>query len=390
MGFFTKAWVELFPTGIGDITMPRKGKNPSELRWLRHLLRLQNRKFAKHPTFCMYMVNRIQRHQALTVGNIYAKRSCPDISLKILQEKINNGDFNTLRNLYYFGKNIKGTPQYFNSQATISINFLRHLRISSGDLRTFNLFLTWSAADNHWPELHRLFPNHEEYLGKTVVQKLLPEHDKLLYIDKKTDILLRMKNLKENSDIVNYFFKKKFQLLVEHVFPILKITDFIARSEFQGRGSIHIHAITAVDGNVTPKDMELAMKSAQPSDEPCEIQVNVASTDNIQTILEENLENNEGLIEDLNIDISCNTQINQSSINETSTDNTNNSYDENLVHNKNLNENREINMSSNFQNNQSSNNGSYKTDNIVDDNLENNEGSIENIEIDNSFNIQIN
>ena len=52
-----------------------------------------------------------------------------------------------------------------------------------------------------------------------------------------------MKNVNENSDIVNWFFIKKFQLLVENVFPILKITDYIARKEFQGRGDIHIHAI---------------------------------------------------------------------------------------------------------------------------------------------------
>ena len=82
-----------------------------------------------------------------------------------------------------------------------------------------------------------------------------------------------MKNVAENSDIVNWFFKKKFQLLVEHVFPILKITDYIARSEFQGRGSIHIHAILAADGNVTPTDLEHVIKSAQPPNEPCEIQI---------------------------------------------------------------------------------------------------------------------
>ena len=138
------------------------------------------------------------------------------------------------------------------------------MRISSGDLRTFNLFLTWSAADYHWPELHRLFPNHELYLGKKVVKSLAdipPEEDKSQYIDKKTDILLRMKNVNENCDIVNWFFMKKFELLVEYVFPVLKITDYIARSEFQGRGSIHIHAILVADGNVTPKDLELAIKS---------------------------------------------------------------------------------------------------------------------------------
>ena len=136
----------------------------------------------------MSSVNRLQRPQALTIGNVYAKRSCPDISFKDLKENIDKGDFSYLKNLYYFGRNIQGSPQYFKSQATISANFLRHLRISSGDKKTFNLFLTWSAADYHWPQLHRLFPNHKEYLGKKICKSYsdIPEgEDKSQYIDKK-------------------------------------------------------------------------------------------------------------------------------------------------------------------------------------------------------------
>ena len=139
----------MFPRGTCDKTLARLGKTPSDLQWVRHLLRLEDRRFALHPTFSMFIVNRLQRHQALSVGNVYAKRSCPDISFKDLRVQINNGDYNVLRKLYYYGKNIKGTPQYFNSQATVSVNFLRHLRISSGDQRTYNLFMNWSAADYH-------------------------------------------------------------------------------------------------------------------------------------------------------------------------------------------------------------------------------------------------
>ena len=269
-GFFTKAFIELFPDGKGDISITEEhSKTPKLLEWLRHLLRFKDRKFATHPTFILVLVNMLQRHKALTVGNVYAKLQCPDLSFKELKEKILSGDFNALRNLYYFGRDIKGTPQYFGSQATISVNFVRHLKISSGDTNAFNLFLTWSAADHHWPELHRLFPNHKSYLGKKVVKSLsdIPAgEDKSKYIDTKSDTLLRMKNVNENSDIANWFFLKKFKLLVKHIFPILKITDYIARSEFQGRGAIHIHAIVAVAGDVTPKDIELAIKSTDEND----------------------------------------------------------------------------------------------------------------------------
>ena len=234
------------------------------MEWFRHLLRLEDRRFVIHPTFIFFIVNLKQRHDAQKLGNIYAKTSCPDISFKDLREKINNGDYKALRNLYYFGKNIKGTPQYFNYQSTISVNFLRNLRIISGDKKTFNVFLTWSAADHHWPELHRLLPNHQAYLGKTVVKSLdeIPEGlDKSQCIDRKTDYFLRNKNINENSDIVNWFFLKMFALLVKYIFPVIKITDYLARREFQGRGAIHIHSIVCADGDVTPNDLEWAIKS---------------------------------------------------------------------------------------------------------------------------------
>ena len=145
-GFFTKAFIELFPTGKGDITLVYKGKKPSLLDWLKHVLRLEDRRFAKHPTFILILVNMIQRHNALSVGNVYAKISCPDLSFKDLRDKINSGDFTTLRNLYYFARNIKGTPQYFNTHSTISVNFLRHLKISSDDKKNIQFILDMECS----------------------------------------------------------------------------------------------------------------------------------------------------------------------------------------------------------------------------------------------------
>ena len=128
---FFKCFIELCPTGKGDQSHMIPGNTPKLLEWFRHLLRLEDRRFVIHPTFIFFIVNLKQRHDALKLGNLYAKRCCPDISFKDLKEKINNGEFNALRNLYYFGRDIKGTPQYFNYQSIGSANFLRHLRISS-------------------------------------------------------------------------------------------------------------------------------------------------------------------------------------------------------------------------------------------------------------------
>ena len=38
----------------------------------------------------------------------------------------------------------------------------------SNDTETYNAFLTFSNADLHHDELHRLLPGHEEYIDKTV------------------------------------------------------------------------------------------------------------------------------------------------------------------------------------------------------------------------------
>ena len=109
-----------------------------------------------------------------------------------------------------------------------------------------------------------------------------------------------MKNVNENCDIVNWFFMKKFQLLVEHVFPVLKITDHIARSEFQGRGSIHIHAILVAEGDVTPKDLELAIKATQYPDDSYILQVDESTDGTAEKIFQEKLKNHNNIISSRN------------------------------------------------------------------------------------------
>ena len=81
--YFTKAFPHLFPDGKGDITVPRKGKTPKISDWAKHLLRF-DRKFAKDPNFSLIVCNQLQRHQAISTGNMYAKRCLKDITVKSL------------------------------------------------------------------------------------------------------------------------------------------------------------------------------------------------------------------------------------------------------------------------------------------------------------------
>ena len=79
----------------------------------------------------------------------------------------------------------------------------------------FNGFLTFSAADNHWDELHRLLPGHEEYMGKRLVKSLedVEESEQDNCINETLDYILRKTAVDQNQDIVNEFFMKRVKTM---------------------------------------------------------------------------------------------------------------------------------------------------------------------------------
>jgi hypothetical protein len=63
LGYFSKAFPDLFPDNKGDLKMTRQGKNPSLKSYFRHLLRVR-RDFAKHHCFVFVATNMIRRHDS--------------------------------------------------------------------------------------------------------------------------------------------------------------------------------------------------------------------------------------------------------------------------------------------------------------------------------------
>ena len=69
----------------------------------------------------------------------------------------------------------------------------------------FTFFQTFSAADLHWDDLHRLLPVSDAYLHKIIIGSMddLPDGaDPHLYIERSTDFHLRTRALRDNADIV--------------------------------------------------------------------------------------------------------------------------------------------------------------------------------------------
>ena len=263
--YFTKSFPHLFPDGKADITVPRKGRTPKIADWAKHLLRF-DRKFAKDPNFSLIVCNQLQRHQAISTGNMYAKRCLKDITVKELKEKIEKGDRDTMDGILSFGTSIKGSAQYFRKEKQKAFNFIRHTQIMSDGKDYVNTFLTFSPADMHWRQLHEMFPKDqtEPYLNKIVVKSLkdIPEGaDPKDYITTAQDYLYRNKVISQNADICNFFFRKKVHLMIKHVLEkVIGITDYKIRYEFQFRGSIHAHMLVCVTHGPTAKDLQEAMK----------------------------------------------------------------------------------------------------------------------------------
>ena len=237
-GFFSMAFPWLFPEGKADITRSRPGKTPTDIKWVQHLMRTE-RRFATDQKFLLYMTNRHMRHLALTLGNVFAQRCTRDLTMGELKEKVRSGDDSIFRKLLFFGKQIPGTRQYFKRQTDLAVSYSRWIHIESKGVETFNVFLTFSYADQHMPELHRLLPDSHLYLDKIVVKALsdIPtDANPDDYILASDDAKLRYQNIANNGDIVSAVMHFKLQLVMDHIMKdVLGMVDHIVRCEFQYR-----------------------------------------------------------------------------------------------------------------------------------------------------------
>lgn len=256
MGFFSKAFPDLFPDGTGDITKPRVGKNPSNREYFKHLMRV-SRAFVEHHCFTFVATNMLRRHEALTRGNVFAQHCTANLTMEEMKRAVESNDFRIINKLLYFAAPIPGTRQYFRYMTDKAISFSKYLRIKSQDEKMFNFFQTFSAADLHWDDLHRLLPDSEHYLGKTVVDSLesVPEEERDGCITSTEDCRLRIANIKRHADIVDAYFKHRIDLLLEKVLPVLGSEEYICRYEVQARGTIHAHILLHVKDGPTHQQL---------------------------------------------------------------------------------------------------------------------------------------
>lgn len=90
------------------------------------------------------------------------------------------------------------------------------------------IFFTFSSADMHWPELHKLFCSHVEHLT--------PQD--------------RRKHVIDNPHLADWFFTKRLESFIKHwLYNCLGAEWHWYRYEFQARGSIHCHGVAKLKGD---------------------------------------------------------------------------------------------------------------------------------------------
>lgn len=222
------AFPSLYPRGEGEFVTPREREILCD-EYILHAIRWNDGRFARHPRFHFVVFNTLIRKQVNSRSSFFVRKTAPEdgeptrpTTVEEIREAF--GDESRrgkalLNQLVRFSGSLRGTRPYWLAK--------RNELDSVVDARGCpNLFVTFSAADNHWESLHRHMPRYDEWRNGTNDVK----------------IAIARQNIRENPHIAAWHFVQRFRVF-KSVFVKRKfgVVDFWNRVEWQGRGSSHSH-----------------------------------------------------------------------------------------------------------------------------------------------------
>ena len=124
--------------------------------------------FASHPRFKFWAYDRLRRHRGLDQTKIYLKQHTDDANLTIadLKDKLRDGTGEELlQRMSAYSANITGSDPYW---------YRRRIELESTfeQKKPATVFFTFSYADNHNDDLHKLLPGKKE-IKKKKIKKIL-------------------------------------------------------------------------------------------------------------------------------------------------------------------------------------------------------------------------
>lgn len=234
---FVNSYPWLFPGGIGDLYDMERGQLPCVKEWGRHLLHYYDGRFSNDQMFSLFLFNTIERHNNNTQGNFFFKseyfigKNPPTI--ENLKEKLAQGDDKYIQMLRYFARDIKGGDNYWRNKTHELECWINHHVAAGRGPPTF--FVTFSCAENWWPDLRRILQQLEEAAGREYESNLL----------KNNNFRAMQRAARRYPLFVNDFFMKRARHFMDTVMKgALGIDHYWGRVEFApGRGQIHLHML---------------------------------------------------------------------------------------------------------------------------------------------------
>ena len=184
-GYIARAFPTLYPYGNADLRSERPW-NIKPAEYFKHLMWYKDGRFARHPRWRYFALNSIMRWRALQEGKVYVRQNLNDEQIDVtdIQEMIEQGDQNLADKIMRYGEGLRGSRQFWMARRYELSDFIK--QIGHQGL----IFFTFSVADLHWPELHKLMLD-EENSGDSANK--------------------RQQNLVDNPHIAAWFFNKRFE-----------------------------------------------------------------------------------------------------------------------------------------------------------------------------------
>lgn len=247
--FLRRAFPFLFPSGRGDLHNTRTHKI-AEGDYFAHLIRYKDGRFAQDPRFRYvsaeypdlayapryYAFNCIMRWRAKRAAGFYVSRHDEDRGMVAADfADLLEGDARELaaRVRRHAGL-LLGTGPYWGKQS-------RNLQAMIRQLGTPHAFITHSAADIQWPDLHAHMAGQS---NTNITEAERQRHNAL--------------NINKNPAITAWWFQRRWSLFFRLVIkPLFSVREHWFRYEWQHRGSSHVHGLIWLEGAPSPDTLDI-------------------------------------------------------------------------------------------------------------------------------------
>ena len=220
---FAMAFPTLYPTGQADFNIPRLRK-VTLAEYAQHFLRYKDQRFGRHPRWRFLIFNMIMRRKAAEAARFYVSKASgfKDMSRDELATAL-QADERLVDHVVRQGAQLTGTRPFWRRKSnslTAQARFLSH--------EMAPVFVTFSAADMQWQDLHRHLPGWAD-------------------VESATDAVRRKliwQGIQEYPHLAAHYLQIRLQVFFDTVLkPYLGYTDYWHRFEWQARGSGHLHCL---------------------------------------------------------------------------------------------------------------------------------------------------